>query len=187
MTVSQHIVHFHCQIDQSTHERLRDRCLEALKAGAESLWLNMSSSGGSTNFGFTIYTFIKSLGIPVRTINSGNIESMGIIVYLAGTERIAAPQSRFLIHPMNWYFSQNSVDHSRLREYLSSLNNDLERYVTIFKDETADAEQKLDIFKCLSAEEKVIAADDSLTCGIAHRLEQVVFPKDAVHWTVSGE
>jgi len=33
----------------------------------------------------------------------------------------------------------------------------------------------------------VIAADDSLTCGIAHRLEQVVFPKDAVHWTVSGE
>jgi hypothetical protein len=26
---------------------------------------------------------------------------------------------------MNWYFSQKSVDHQRLREYLSSLDNDL--------------------------------------------------------------
>lgn len=49
------------------------------------------------------------------------------------------PHSRFLIHPMNWYFSQKSVDHQRLREYLSSLDNDLARYVQIFAQETAEA------------------------------------------------
>ncbi|MNH26459.1 hypothetical protein D3C79_865140 [compost metagenome] len=56
----------------------------------------------------------------------------------------------------------------------------------IFELETAQAERKLDIFHCLSTEEKVIPAYDSLPYGIAHRLEQVVFEKDARHLTVSG-
>ncbi len=96
---------------------------------------------------------------------------MGIIMFLAAHRRITAPHSRFLIHPMNWYFSQNSVDHQRLREYLSSLDNDLARYVKIYEIETTEAATQLDIFKCLSAEEKVIAAHDSLAYGIAETLE----------------
>jgi ATP-dependent protease ClpP protease subunit len=111
---------------------------------------------------------------------------MGIIMFLAANHRITAPHSRFLIHPMNWYFSQNSVDHQRLREYLSSLDNDLARYVKIYEIETAEADTQLDIFKCLSAEEKVIAAHESLAYGIAHEVKQVVFAEDIKHWKVSG-
>lgn len=29
--MSEHIVHFHCQIDQGTTERFRDNCLEAIE------------------------------------------------------------------------------------------------------------------------------------------------------------
>ncbi|CAM3772870.1 ATP-dependent Clp protease proteolytic subunit [Pseudomonas wadenswilerensis] len=184
--MSQQVIHFHCQIDQDTTERFRDRCLQAVDDGATSLLLFLSTTGGSTNFGFSLYSFLKSLPVPLCAVNAGNIESMGIIMYLAAAERVAAPHSRFLIHPMTWHFSQSAVDHSRLREYLSSLNNDLERYVRIFELETAQAERKLDIFHCLSTEEKVIPAYDSLPYGIAHRLEQVVFEKDARHLTVSG-
>jgi ATP-dependent Clp protease protease subunit len=145
--MTQHIVHFHCQIDQSTSERFRDQCLAAVDQGASRLLLNMSTSGGSTNFGFTIYTFLKSLPVPLMAINAGNIESMGMVMFLAASERITSPHSRFLIHPMNWNFNQASVDHSRLREYLSSLNNDLDRYVKIFEQETEQAERKLDNFQ----------------------------------------
>jgi ATP-dependent Clp protease protease subunit len=70
--MTQHIVHFHCQIDQSTSERFRDQCLAAVDQGASRLLLNMSTSGGSTNFGFTIYTFLKSLPVPLMAINAGN-------------------------------------------------------------------------------------------------------------------
>ena len=185
--MTQHIVHFHCQIDQNTHERFRDLCLEAIDQGATSLWLNLSTTGGSTNFGFTTYTFLKSLPVPLVAINAGNIESMGIVVYLAATVRIATPHSRFLIHPMNWYFSQNSVEHSRLREYFFSLNNDLQRYAEIFQDEIDQPQEQLDIYKCLSAEEKVITAKDSLIYGLAHKMEQVTFPEGAVHWKVSAQ
>ncbi|MGY1447944.1 ATP-dependent Clp protease proteolytic subunit [Pseudomonas chlororaphis] len=184
--MTEHIVHFHCQIDQGTTERFRDSCLEAIEQGATSLLLNLSTTGGSTNFGFTLYTFLKSLPVPLCAINAGNIESMGIIMFLAANRRITAPHSRFLIHPMNWYFSQNSVDHQRLREYLSSLDNDLARYVKIYELETADAATQLDIFKCLSAEEKVIAAHESLAYGIAHEVRQVIFADDVRHWKVSG-
>jgi ATP-dependent protease ClpP protease subunit len=113
----------------------------------------LSTCGGSTNFGFTLYTFLKSLPVPLCAINAGNIESMGIIMFLAANRRITSPHSRFLIHPMNWYFSQKSVDHQRLREYLSSLDNDLAGYVQIFTLETAEATTKLDIFHCLSGRE----------------------------------
>jgi ATP-dependent protease ClpP protease subunit len=184
--MAEHIIHFHCQIDQATTEHFRDRCLEAVGQGATSLLLNLSTTGGSTNFGFTVYTFLKSLTVPIRAVNAGNIESMGIVMYLAAGERIASPHSRFLIHPMNWYFNQSSVDHSRLREYLSSLDNDLQRYVSIFLNETQGAAEPLDITNCLSAEEKVIRAEDSIACGIAQRVSQVVFAEDAVHWSVSG-
>ncbi len=159
--MSEHIVHFHCQIDQGTTERFRDNCLEAIEKGADSLMLNLSTVGGSTNFGFTLYTFIKSLPVPVRAVNAGNIESMGIVMYLAASDRTTTPHSRFLIHPMNWYFGQKSVDHSRLREYLSSLDNDVARYVEIYVKETAGAATQLDIFKCLCAEERVIPAENS--------------------------
>ncbi|MHC8305606.1 ATP-dependent Clp protease proteolytic subunit [Pseudomonas sp. PB3P13] len=184
--MSEHIVHFHCQIDQGTTERFRDCCLEALTQGATSLMLNLSTTGGSTNFGFTLYTFLKSLPVPICAVNAGNIESMGMIMFLAAGHRITSPHSRFLIHPMNWYFNQKSVDHQRLREYLSSLDNDLARYVQIFSLETAHAETKLDIFHCLSAEEKVIAAEDSLAYGIAYEIRQMVFEEGVKHWTVSG-
>ena len=184
--MTEHIVHFHCQIDQSTSERFRDSCLHAIEEGASSLLLNLSTTGGSTNFGFTLYTFLKSLPVPLCAINAGNIESMGIILFLAANRRITTPHSRFLIHPMNWYFSQSSVDHQRLREYLSSLDNDLARYVKIYEIETAAAETQLDIFKCLSAEEKVIAAHESLAYGIAHEVRQPVFADDLKHWKVSG-
>lgn len=185
--MAEHIVHFHCQIDQTTCEHFRDRCLEAVSDGASSLLLNLSTTGGSTNFGFTLYTFIKSLPIPIRAVNAGNIESMGIVMYLAASHRIASPHSRFLIHPMTWYFNQSSVDHGRLREYLSSLDNDLHRYVSIFIDETRGAEERLDIARCLSSTEKVICAEDSMRCGIAHRVEQLTFAEGAKHWTVAGE
>ncbi len=55
--------------------------------------------------------------------------------------------SRFLVHPMSWYFSQHSVGQQRLRGHLSSLDIDLARYVNIHQIETADAATRLDIFK----------------------------------------
>ena len=103
----------------------------------------------------------------------------------AGIARTNLQRSRELVAQN--FVSQSAVDHSRLREYLSSLNNDLERYARIFELETAHAERKLDIIHCLSVEERVIPAYDSLACGMAHRLEQVVFDTDARHLTVSAE
>lgn len=184
--MSEHIIHFHCGVDQASTEHFRDRCLEALGKGATGLLLNLSTAGGSTALGFTLYNFLKSLKVPIRALNSGNIESMGIVIYLAAQERIVCPHSRFLIHPMSWYFNQSSVDHSRMREYLRSLDNDLQRYVNIYQSETVSAVHPLDIGRCLSAEEKVIRAEDSLACGIAHRVEQLQFAEDAVHWTVTA-
>ncbi|MDF3198467.1 peptidase [Pseudomonas sp. 1912-s] len=50
----------------------------------------------------------------------------------------------------------------------------------------ATAETHLDIFKCLSAEKKVIAAHESLVYRITHEVEQIVLAEDIQQWKVSG-
>jgi ATP-dependent Clp protease protease subunit len=42
--MTEHIIHFHCQIDQSTTERFHH--LVAIEQGATSLLLHLSTSGG---------------------------------------------------------------------------------------------------------------------------------------------
>ena len=42
--MTEHVIHFHCQIDQSTTERFRDCCLDAIGEGASSLLLNLSTT-----------------------------------------------------------------------------------------------------------------------------------------------
>nr|WP_242487168.1 peptidase [Pseudomonas sp. TH32] len=44
----------------------------------------------------------------------------------------------------------------------------------------------MDIFKCLSAEKKVIAAHESLVYRITHEVEQIVLAEDIQQWKVSG-
>jgi hypothetical protein len=65
-------------------------------------------------------------------------------------------------------------------------SDEMARHVKTYELEAATAETHLDIFKCLSAEKKVIAAHESLAYGITHEVEQIVFAEDIQQWKVSG-
>lgn len=116
----------------------------------------------------------------------GNIESIGVVVFLAGKTRIACPHSRFLIHPLNCTFSAGTIDHSRLREQVGTLDDDVERYAQIFDEATKGANKPLKVRTHLSSQEKIVAAADALSCGIVSRVEQASIPKGAVDWWVTG-
>ncbi|MBC2612368.1 ATP-dependent Clp protease proteolytic subunit [Citrobacter braakii] len=130
-----HTVHFLCPVNVSTVTVLQDQCLKALSNGATSINLHMSSSGGETTAGFTAYNFLKSLPVPVTTHNISNVESIANVIFMAGSARKANPMSRFLLHPLHWGFN-GQVDHSRLTEWSSCLNDDFKRFINIMELET---------------------------------------------------
>ena len=76
--------------------------------------------GGECSYGFSLYNFLVSLPVPVKTHNLGTVESMGNIIFLAGELRTACHYSKFLFHPFHWTLN-GAVDHVRMSDYAMSL------------------------------------------------------------------
>lgn len=182
-----HVIHFSGPINPATASQLQSATLGAISQGAAELRYHVSTDGGSTMYGFALYNLIRSLPIPVTMHNIGSVESMGNILFLAADRRLAAPHSRFLLHPLNWGFTGGNVDHARLTEHAACLDNDFDRYVEIFNERTKGASEPLDICSCLKNTSRVLTPEDATAAGLIHAIEAPAMPgaADAVSWWVT--
>lgn len=96
-----HVIYFTGNINAPSVGAFQGSCLQALHQGATQLVVHISTEGGSTTYGFTMYNFIRSLPVPVHMHNIGSVESMGNVVFLAADQRSASPNSRFIFHPLH--------------------------------------------------------------------------------------
>ena len=185
MTV--HVVHFVASITPTSTFQLIDLASKAASAeGATELQVHISSDGGHTDDAFALYNFFKSLALPVAMHNIGNVESMAVIVYLAGSRRLAASNARFKIHSLHWGFDAGKVDHLRLKEFGASLDNDADRYVTLCDLETQGAAAPIPVREHLFGDALLLDAPAAVTAGLAHVIADPELPADAVHWWVTA-
>lgn len=177
------VVHFSGGINAVASLNIQSSCLQAIKSGASRIRLNIASEGGSTLYGFAIYSFLKSLPVPVDTHNLGGVNSMANVVFLAGEYRTASPYARFLLHPMSWTFNAGSIDHSRLRENSQCLDDDLERFARIYEATTTAASNPLDIRGVLSGDTRILDPQAALDAGIISQIVDPAFsPGDGLWW-----
>ena len=180
-----HIVHFIGPINHGSASAVRNLCLQALQNGATEIELHMSSEGGNMTAGFALYFFLKSLPVPLTTHNIGSIESVAVVIFLAGQTRYACPGTRFLIHPLHWGFgSLVAADHSRVSEWRDCLDFDAERYACIFEEATKNAGVKDDIRTHLFGNARIFDAGQALEAGIIHEAVQARLPEagETSHW-----
>lgn len=180
-----HIVHFIGPINHGSASTVRNLCLQALQNGATELELHLSTEGGNMTAGFALYFFLKSLPIPLTTHNIGSVESVGVVIFLAGQQRRACPGTRFLIHPLHWGFGNLvAADHSRVSEWRDCLDFDAERYARIFEEATAAAGVKDDVRSNLFGNARIYDADQALAAGIVHQAVQARLPMagETSHW-----
>lgn len=161
-----HVVHMACPVTPASIQCLHNVILGALSQRAGPIQLRISSEGGHLASGFAAYGLLSSIPIPLRTHNNGNVESVAVLLYLAGSERTTAEHSRFVLHPLNWGTPAGQVDHSRLSEWNGSLNFDRDRYCAIFKQATQGAEIPIDVSKHLQNEALIIGPAAARTSGI---------------------
>src|SRR5947209_776052 len=65
----------------------------------EQINLVVTSHGGPTGMGMSFYDTMRSVYKPnLVTIGSGDVDSSGIIVFLAGNERFLTPNTTLLLH-----------------------------------------------------------------------------------------
>lgn len=177
-----HIVHFIGPINHGSACAIRNLCLQALQSGATELELHMSTEGGNMTAGFALYFFLKSLPLPLTTHNVGSVESVGVVIFLAGSKRYACPRTRFLVHPLHWGFgAQVAADHSRVSEWRDCLDFDAERYASICQEATGG---KMDIRAHLFGNARLFDTDQALAAGIIHETVQARLPPAGAtsHW-----
>lgn len=104
----------------------------------ERLYFLFSSPGGSVDAGIALYNFLRSLPVPVVMHNSGSIDSVAIVVFLAADERYANPHSTFLFHGIQWGFGQGAqLSWAQLQETVSRFQGDEARLGGIITQRTS--------------------------------------------------
>jgi ATP-dependent protease ClpP protease subunit len=91
----------------------------------KGLYFLFSSPGGSVNAGIVFYNFLRALPVEITMHNTGSVDSIGTVIFLAGSKRYAASNSSFLFHGVLQMFqASQALSHVQMVERLSILKED---------------------------------------------------------------
>jgi ATP-dependent protease ClpP protease subunit len=84
----------------SSREALLQKINEHAYHGVERIVLDVSSPGGEVASTMVLFKELSKSSIEVVTRATGEVASMGVVLFLAGDRRLASPEATFLVHPV---------------------------------------------------------------------------------------
>jgi ATP-dependent protease ClpP protease subunit len=169
-------VSFSSDVTPTTTEGLLRGCADLVQQGFEVVYLLLSTPGGSVMHGVNIYNVLRSFPFTLITHNVGAVNSIGNVIFLAGKERYACPNSTFMFHGVGFDAPAGMrFEEKFLRERLDSINADQSQIASIIEQRAAfpnPAEVK-ELF--LEAQTKDPAY--ALAKGIIHDIRDVQIPR----------
>ncbi len=142
----------------------------------EELHLLLSTSGGQVPSGISLYNMLMSLPVKVITYNTGQVNSIGNVVFLAGAERYASKISSFMFHGVGFDVKNQRLEEKVLIERLDTLKNDQNLIADIFIQRTKIRPQEA---KDLFLQAGFLRANEAKARGIIDDIRQVKVPKGA--------
>ncbi len=91
-------VAFSAEIIAMTTESLIAQMANLANQKVPQVYLMLSTPGGNVMNGMNLYNVLRGLPFELITHNVGNVDSIGNVIFLAGTKRYAAPNSTFMFH-----------------------------------------------------------------------------------------
>jgi ATP-dependent protease ClpP protease subunit len=76
----------------------RKHYIQLLASDLSGVTVAINSGGGDVNAGMGIYNILAGCELPVTTVNMGEVGSIAATIFMAGTVRIAVPDSYFVLH-----------------------------------------------------------------------------------------
>jgi ATP-dependent protease ClpP protease subunit len=116
----------------------------------DTIYLLMSSEGGSVEDAVALYNLIEMLPAEVFTVNMGQIASAGIIPFLAGQHRWSCDHSYFHFHNLSWtYNPAQTVHRIQMADHVNIIDKERELYRSILKANTALTDADFEALKLL--------------------------------------
>lgn len=154
--------------ERQATQRLRELMMED---GDEEICLVINSYGGATAIGLSFHDVVKSVLKPnLVTVGSGEVDSSGLLVFLAGSKRYLTKNTTMLLHlggrtlEDSQRFSTAEIEgmlkEMRLKDY---------QYACLAADATegrCTPERLLE----LMSKDTILSAEEAVNLGLAHKV-----------------
>lgn len=132
-----HYISFSSEFNPSSSEALLGICSGLANDGVQEVTLLLSTPGGRVNSGITVYNLLRAMPFKLTTYNVGSVNSIGNVVFLAGEERYAVPNSTFMFHGVGFDIeTKTRLEEKGLKEKLNSLKADQKKIGAIISERT---------------------------------------------------
>ena len=168
-------ISFSAEISPHTTESLLAVLANCVNQRVKTVYLMLSTPGGSVMNGLNIYNILIGLPLEVITHNVGNVDSIGNAIFLAGKKRYACPHSTFMFHGVGFDLKNQTMrlEEKNFKESLANILSDHKRIGSIITERT-----KLDekVVAGLFSEAQTKDATFAVGAGIVHEVKNVQIP-----------
>jgi ATP-dependent Clp endopeptidase proteolytic subunit ClpP len=137
-------IRFMAEVNPMTASALMRAIDSRLASGTTHLHLLLSSPGGSVFHGLSIHNYLKGINAKVSTYNFGSADSIGVVIFCAGSDRYCVPNARFHIHGVKLNFKGPATfDEKGLEELLKLMRTDYTNVARVIAATTGKTEAKI--------------------------------------------
>lgn len=167
------VIRFFAPVIDATVNALMSAVDQKMKQGIKDFIILISSPGGSVIHGLSAYNYLKGLPASIITHNFGSVDSIGIVLYCAGSKRLSVPQARFLFHGVNVQFKgEQNLDEKLLEERLNGLRIDMENIAKVIAANTGKSAK--DITDAM-IERITLNPEEAQSWGLVHEIKSELF------------
>jgi len=137
-------IRFMAAVDDKSVGVLLTTVESKLREGVKHFTLLISTPGGSVFHGLSAYNFLKGIPAKIVTHNFGSVDSIGVVLFCAGSERRSVPQARFLLHGVSMGLQKDQrFEEKQLEESLKGLRIDLTNIARVVAANTGKPEKEV--------------------------------------------
>jgi len=167
------VIKFFAPVIDATVNALMNAIDQKMKQGIRDFVILISSPGGSVIHGLSTYNYLKGLPATITTHNFGSVDSIGIVLYCAGSLRLSVPQARFLLHGINAQFRGNqNLEEKQLEERLKGLRIDIENIAKVIAANTGKSTEEV---TNAMLERTTLNPEEAQSWGLVHEIKSQLF------------
>lgn len=167
------VIRFFAPVNAASTNTLQSAIDQRLGAGVTEFILLISSPGGTVLHGLTAYNYLKGLPAQLITHNCGSVDSIGVVLFCAGSRRLSVPHARFLLHGVSAGFDQGArLEEKQLEERLKGLQIDMLNIARVIASNTGKTEQEVNQ---AMLDRTTLDPSDAREWGLVHSIESALF------------
>jgi ATP-dependent Clp protease protease subunit len=171
------VIKFFAPVVDVTINALMNVVDSKMKEGKNNFILLISSPGGSVFHGLSAYNYLRGIPATVITHNFGSVDSIGVVLYCGGSNRLSVPQARFLLHGVSAQFPQNSsLEEKQLEERLKGLRIDIENIAKVI---AANTGKSIEEVTDAMLDRTTLNPDEAKEWELVHEIKADLFPAGA--------